>query len=135
MRLVLDTNVILKALIKNSRVRAVLLNPRHQFLIPEHALEEIERHLQLIQRKTSLSENEIRLVLRTLLTNIETVPAQMVLKRWREAQKEMERIDRNDIPFVAALSVHSEGIWSDDKDLKRQDKVKVWNTREVLERA
>lgn len=71
-----------------------------------------------------------------MLTNIQTVPSQMVLMRWQEAQKEMARIDRNDIPFVAAaLSVQSEGIWSDDKDLKRQSKVRVWNTKEILERA
>ncbi len=45
----------------------------------------------------------------------------------------MVGIDRSDIPFVAAaLSLPCDGIWSDDLDLKRQKRVKVWNTKEVL---
>jgi hypothetical protein len=30
------------------------------------------------------------------------------------------------------MSVSCDGIWSDDKHLKRQDKVRVWTTKEVV---
>ncbi|MDG6926768.1 MAG: PIN domain nuclease, partial [Nitrososphaerota archaeon] len=50
----------------------------------------------------------------------------------REAEEAMSKIDPTDVPLVtAALSARCDGIWSDDKDLKRQDKVRVWTTKEV----
>ncbi len=46
MKIVVDTNVILRALIKNSKVRGILLSPRHRFYILEYALEETRKHLK-----------------------------------------------------------------------------------------
>jgi len=48
LKLIVDTNIILKALIKNSKVRAILLSPNHQFYVPEYSLEEVERYLPLL---------------------------------------------------------------------------------------
>ncbi len=41
MRLVLDTNILIAALIKDSLTREILLFPGFEFLLPEYALEEI----------------------------------------------------------------------------------------------
>lgn len=102
MKLIVDTNIILKALIKNSRVRAILLNPNHQFYVPEHAIKEIERHLSLIVKKSGLSGGEVKLVLSTLLTNMQVIPPEDVLGKWGEATDFMAPIDKEDIPFMAA---------------------------------
>lgn len=136
MKLVLDTNVVLSALIKESRVRSVLLSPNHLFFVPEYLLDEIERHLSLVRKKTGLPDDEIRLVLNTLMVRVRTIPYEEVSKKWEEAELIMARIDPQDVPFIAAaLSVQCDGIWSDDRDLRRQNTVKVWNTREILEHA
>lgn len=133
MKLVVDTNIILKALIKNSKVRAVLLSPNHQLHIPEYALDEVERHLPLLLEKTGLSKEEIKLALSIILTNIQVIPSENILAKMSEAEEIIGSIDRGDIPFVAAaLSIRCDGIWSDDKDLKRQRRVKVWNSREII---
>ena len=129
----MDTNIVLKALIKNSKTRAILLNPNHQFYLPEYAIEEVEKHLHLLVEKTSLSGEDIKLALSTLLTNIQVIPSANILTKWNEAEGIMKPIDTGDTPFIAAsLSIACDGIWSDDKDLKRQRKVKVWNTREII---
>lgn len=134
MKLVVDTNIIFKALIKMSRARAILLNPNHQFYLPEYALEEVERHLSLIRDKSGLSEEEVKLALSILLTNIQVVPAEDILGKWDEAERIIGKIDTGDIPFIAlALIIKCDGIWSDDKDLKRQEKVKVWSTSEMIQ--
>ena len=133
MKLIVDTNIILKTLIKNSKVRAVLLNSNHQFYLPEYAIEEVEKHLPLLVEKTGLPEEEIKLALNILLTNIQVLPSEEVLEKWNEAKEIMGSIDEGDIPFLAAsLTIVCDGIWSDDKDLKRQERVKVWNTREIM---
>jgi len=50
LKFVLDTNIILKALIKNSVVRGIILGPKHQFLIPDYAIDETRKHLDSIER-------------------------------------------------------------------------------------
>ena len=133
MKLIVDTNILLKALIKDSKVRAILLNPSYQFAVPEYALEEVERHIPLIVEKSSLSEREIKLALSILLTNMRVIPKEDVLAKWSEAEEIMGSIDKNDAPFIAAsLSMSCDGIWSDDKHLKRQNRVKVWTTDDIL---
>jgi predicted nucleic acid-binding protein len=45
----------------------------------------------------------------------------------------MADIDIKDTPYVAlALSFDNDGIWSEDKGFFKQDKIKVWNTQEII---
>ena len=133
MKLIVDTNILLKALIKDSKTRAILLNPNHQFYLPEYAIEEVMEHITFLVDKTGLPEEEIKLALNILLTNIQIIPYKEVSKKWREAKEIMGTIDEDDIPFLAAaLTTTCDGVWSDDKDLKRQRRVKVWNTGEIM---
>jgi predicted nucleic acid-binding protein len=135
LKLIVDTNILLKALIKDSKVRAILLSPVDQFLVPEFAIEEVEAHMGLITERSGLSEGEVRLVLSVLLTNIEVVPKEDVLTCWGRAEEIMGSIDVDDVPFVAAsLSRSCDGIWSDDGDLKRQNAVRVWTTSEMVQK-
>lgn len=133
MKLIIDTNIILKALIKRSKVSAILLSPNHQFYVPEYAMEEVEKHVPLLMEKTGLLEEEIKLALSILLTNIQVVPSESISAKWNEAEEIMGSIDKDDVPFIASsLGIACDGIWSDDKDLKRQKRVKVWSTREMI---
>lgn len=134
MRLVLDTNIVLKALIKDSVVRGMLLRSPHEFVIPDHAIEETKKHMDVIASKSGLAEKEIDAILHALPINVEVIPAAKVASKMRDAEAAMSPIDASDVPFVAAcLSANCDGIWSDDKDFKRQHKVRVWTTKEVLE--
>ena len=55
------------------------------------------------------------------------------MKKWKDAEKIMGRIDMSDVPFVAlALSLPSDGVWTEDKHFLRQSRVKVWRTRDLL---
>ncbi len=133
MRLLVDTNVLMKALIKDSLVRAILLNPANDYFVPEYAFEEIEKHMDTLEKKTGLGEGEIRLFPGVLASNLRVVPKEEVRGRWTEAKSIIGSIDRNDTPFVAAaLASSCEAIWSDDKDFKRQSRLRVLNTREIL---
>jgi len=133
LKLIVDTYIILSALIKGSKARAILLSPNHRFYIPEYALEEIEKHLRLVVEKTALSENEVKLALNILLTNIEVIPSEDIMTKFNEAEEIMGSYDMGDVPFLAAaLSIDCDGTWSDDKDFKRQRRVKVWSTKEMV---
>jgi len=132
LKLVVDTNVILKALIRDSTVRALLLNPERDLCVPEYTFEELEKHMNTIVEKSGLFREEIQKVLSTLLTKILVLPAKEIAEEWERAEAVIGWVDPKDVPFVAAaLSVHADGIWSDNKDLKRQKEVRVWNTAEI----
>jgi len=110
-----------------------LLSQNHQLFVPEHAVEETRRRFGLIMKKTGLSEDEVELVLGVLLTNLHVIPSKDIMANWKGAEEIMVGIDRSDTTFVAAaLSLRCDGIWSDDLHMKRQKKVKVWNTKEAL---
>lgn len=84
-------------------------------------------------KKSSHSKEEVKLALGIILTNIQVIPSEDILAKFDEAEEIMCSIDRYDAPFVAAaLSMACDGILSDDKDLKRQKKVKVWRTSEIM---
>ena len=59
MILIVDTNRIIAGLMKDSITREILLNTNFEFYIPEYLLLEIEKHKELILRKSGLSEIKI----------------------------------------------------------------------------
>lgn len=133
MKLVVDTSILFAALLKKSAVRELLLNSLFEFYVPEFGIEEIEKHVEEIVDRSGLSAENVYLLLGVLLASIQVVPAERILKKYREAEKIMGKIDRDDVPFVAlALSFPNDGIWSEDKHFLKQEKVRVWRTRDLL---
>jgi predicted nucleic acid-binding protein len=44
----------------------------------------------------------------------------------------MENIDLNDSPILAcALAIDNQGIWTEDKDFEKQNKIKIWKTADL----
>lgn len=133
MRLILNTNILISALLKDSTVRRLLLNPSFEFYIPEYSIEEVERHMDLIAERSGLSKEDVHLLLYLLLTNIEVVPARQLVEKYAEAARILGGVDPGDIPFLAlALAIPNDGIWTEDAHLQRQDKVKVWRTKDIV---
>jgi predicted nucleic acid-binding protein len=132
LKFVLDTNVILKALIKDSIVRGILLHSGHEFLVPEHAIDETRKYFDMVADESGLSKDEIASVFDVLVADMTVIPADKALLNWSEAEEVMAQVDKGDIPIVAAsLSVSCDGIWSDDRHLRRQSKVRVMTTKDV----
>ncbi|MBI5894227.1 MAG: PIN domain-containing protein [Deltaproteobacteria bacterium] len=133
MKLVIDTNVIISALLKNSVTREILLFPSMEFLLPEYALEEVEAHKDTISKRSGLEKEEIDIVLSVLLENITIIPAAEIKDNITKAHRIIGSIDPFDVPFAAlALSIENDGIWSNDKHFENLKGIKVWNTAELL---
>lgn len=60
MRLVIDTGIPISALLKESATREILLLSSIEFLLPEYAFEEFERHKDKISKRSGLSMEDIR---------------------------------------------------------------------------
>jgi len=132
-KLVVVTSILFAALLKKSVVRELLLNPFFEFYVPEFCIEEVERHVDEIVDRSGLTVENVYLLISVLLASVQAVPAERILKKCREAERVIGKIDRDDVPFVAlALSFPNDGIWSEDKHFLMQKKVKVWRTRDLL---
>lgn len=133
MEFVLDANVLISALIRDSHTRHFLLLSGHSFYVPEFIFEEIKEHIKEIKQKSSLSEVEIKDLLDSIFVigNIKIIP----LDELKQVIEDAKRIspDPDDIHYVALALNRKCAIWSNDKELKeKQSTVKVYSSEEVL---
>jgi len=133
MKLIIDTNIIISALIRDSISRRIIVKSEWKFYYPEKAFHEIEEHKNLILKKSGMKETEYIQLLSYLLNHIIIVPENQVRNKLKEANNTMGKIDIDDVVFLAtALSLQDSRIWSDDADFDKQNKVKVLKTKDVI---
>jgi len=132
MKLVLDTNILISALIKNSVRREILTHPEMEYVIPEFALHEVQAHQDEIIKKSHLSKDTFQLLLAELKSNLLIVPETDIIHR-KEAEHVMNTIDPEDAIFIAlALSTNNDGIWTEDKHFEKQHVIKVYKTTDLI---
>lgn len=135
LRLVVDTNIILSAMIKDSTIRKIIVESGIDFFTPDFTFDEINRHLNYICKKNSLNRKINLKILDVLSKYINVVDFGFYAHKITEARKLIGKIDEKDIPFLAlALSFENDGIWTNDKHFLKQKKVKIWGTKEILKR-
>ena len=133
MTLVLDTSIIISALIRDSIVRNILLLPILNFLVPEYALEEISRHKSKICKLSGVAEEELELLISLILQNASIISHHEIMPFRDRAMQIIGAIDKGDVPFVAlALAVKNDGIWTNDHDFDNIKEIKIWKTSELI---
>lgn len=133
MKLVIDTNILISALIKDSATRKIIFYSQIELYYPEISLKEIEENKNTILEKTGLNEKDYTALLNEILNFVVLMPYVNIEDKIKDAEAIFGKIDVDDIIFVAlALSIPNDGIWSDDADFQRQDKIKIWKTKDIL---
>jgi len=133
MTFILDSNIIISALIKDSKTREIIAKTDQKFLIPEIVIDEIRKYKGLIIEKSKMSEEDYTAVLKKLLSYIEVIPNEVTEQNLEKAIKIMADIDIKDVIFIAAaLSYPDSKIWSDDKHFERQNEIKILKTKEMV---
>jgi len=131
---IVDTNRIIAGLIRDSTSREILLNPNFEFYTPDFLLSEIKTHKDLIMKKGDLSERKFNTIYELLIDRINVLPKSDIMDHIDEAKQIIGNIDRDDVTFIAlALAISNNGIWTEDKHFKKQNKIKIWNTKEILD--
>ena len=134
MHVVLDTNILFSALIKDSTTRKLILEYEGMFLFPEYIFEEAEKHKDEILQKSEMDADEFNKLLALILRKVIIVPSEVLEPYRQEAYELVKNIDVNDTLFIAcALACHGSIIWSSDVRLKKQSRIKVINTAEAME--
>ncbi len=134
MRLIVNTNRIIAALIRNSISRKIINHAEAELMSIDFANKEIEEHKEELIKKTNLNEEQFNLVLSKIKENIVNIKEELILSKIEEAKKIMDRIDKDDALFIAAALATNSDIWSDDTHFQKQNKIKIWGTSELSQK-
>ena len=138
MRLVADSNVLFTFFWKNSALSGIMRQDFRLFS-PEHSLAEIDKHRNGIIEKTGITENEFDSLLLLMKTKAEFVPRSAYEMHLADVEKlaggfpDSEKASiMKDCDFLALAMLLGCPLWSNDKLLKKQPKVTVLSTQEVI---
>jgi len=135
MRLVVDTNIIISALIKDSVTRNLLTHIDAELYTIGFTKAEFSKYKKEIMKKAGINEEELQMIMDKIHNNLVMLDDNLISVRMNEAKKIMDKIDPDDTPFIAAALASKSAIWSDDKHFKKQKVVKVLNTKEIIDQT
>lgn len=134
MLLVVDANIIFSALIAKSKTFDIFLfnrlTKKLEFIAPEYLLMETQQHFNEIIEKSGLKPNELSRLLAFLKEEIEFIPFNEFNKFAVQAEKISPH--QKDIQYFALALKRSCPIWSQEKRFKKQSKIKIYSTTELL---
>ena len=132
MILVIDSNILLASLIRDSTVRKIIVESGWEFYYPKMSFHEVRKYKDLVLEKSGMNEEEYTELLNHLLKHITLVPEEQIKGKIEEANEILGEIDPDDVVFLAtAFSIDNANIWSDDAHFEKQDKVKVLKTEDM----
>ncbi len=131
----MDANVLFSFFKKDSATRRLLrtltiLGTR--LISPDFVLEELVRDKERVKQYAGIDEIEFLFLLSLLEKRVEVFSKSEYEKFLTEAEGLLPG-HLKDVPYFALALKLNCTIWSNEKRLKKQDKVKVFSTRELLE--
>ena len=131
MKLVIDANIIFSALIAyNQTIVELFFSKELEIIAPEYILQEIEEHKEEILEKTGYTSVDFEIILSLLYSRIELVPFSAFEEEIKEAKQSCP--DPDEIEYFALALRFQCTIWSNDKRLKEQTRVKIISSHELL---
>jgi predicted nucleic acid-binding protein len=132
LNIIIDSNVLFSALIKDSLTRKMILLYTGTFLFPSFIFDEMEKHKEGLLEKSGMEAKQFEMLLTILLQKVQIVPTDILRAYERKAYDTVKDIDPDDTLFIACALAYPDSIlWSDDKKLKQQTVVPIINTKEM----
>lgn len=135
MRLTLDANVIISALISDGAVRTALRATADDLYTAWYIRVEIDEHRVEIQRRSGLTLRSYDSLMDELWQLIEIIPRQKIIPYLQPAAVAMRAIDPDDTAYVAAALAIDGTVVSNDRVFERQAVVPHMWTSQFVERA
>lgn len=131
MKAVIDANIVLAALISTEgNTKELLFSPALELVSPDFLCEELEKYRSHVKEKARYTEGEMDTVLSLILSRIKIISSlEYASERSKAKQISPDPKDTEYFALALKLGCH---IWSNDKALKKQDRVKVLSTSELL---
>lgn len=101
MRLAIDTNVPISALVADSKTRELILESYHELYSPDYLKIEVQKHEDESIEKSGLTDSHFKSLWALLFEEIEVVPRGEYCGELEKSKGIMEDIDVKDAPFLA----------------------------------
>ena len=130
MKLVVDMNILFSFFKKDSFTRKLLVKSDLKLYSPEYASYELNKYSGEIILKSKTDIGIFELYKKVLSWFVEFIP----VSEYRDFKREAESIspDPEDTQYFALALRLNCGLWSNDKRLKKQSRVPVYNTEELF---
>ena len=132
MKIIVDANILFALLIKESKTHEIIFSKHLEIFTTDFILEEIENHKDEILEKTKRSTVEYHSIFNDLKNIINIISIRDTMEYVEEAQKISP--DPKDVHYFALAMKLNIPLWSNDKQLKEQDSVKVYSTDEIVKK-
>jgi len=132
MQLVVDANVVISALIADSKTRELIVTLEPDLLTPKFVYDEIENYTELIVEKSGMSPERVDQFIDLLFQYIEVVPAEEFYPHIEEAEAAIGETDPDDVLYIACALAKDADVWSDDIDFDEQNLVETHSTSDVI---
>nr|MDO8087411.1 PIN domain-containing protein [Candidatus Sigynarchaeum springense] len=130
MDLVLDANILFATLVKDGTTsRLFFLDSLHLYA-PEFLLEEFKKYESDIRAKTHRDAQDFERILSTFRDRLTFIAKDDVADSLEDAKRVSP--DPKDVPYLVVAIKLGISIWSNDKHLKEQQRVKVLATRDLV---
>lgn len=127
--LVVDSNPIISILILKGTKQDILFNEEIKLISLDWVLFEIGKNLKEVETKTRFSKEELELSLSLIRSRIESYSLNEYVNKTDEARK-ISPHKKDDEFFALALTLDC-AIWSDEEAFKKQNKIKVYSSKEL----
>ncbi|WP_146417157.1 PIN domain-containing protein [Haloarcula hispanica] len=132
MKLVIDANVVISALIADSKTRELIVTLEPDLLTPAFVYEEIENYEELIVKKSGMEQDRVTQFIDLLFQYIDVVPADDFYQAIERAKEAIGDTDPDDVLYLACAIANDAAIWSDDSDFDDQDLAETYSTIDVI---
>jgi len=132
MELVVDANILVAGLLKDGITRAIMLSNIFDLYTSDIIYKELFKHIKELAKKADMSTDEFNDMVEILIaeSDIKTITKNQVKSFIHTANKISPDID-DALYFSVALKLNC-AIWSNDKELKNQDYVKIYSTSDLV---
>ena len=121
MKIVLDTNIIIRLFIKPDGFVAGFfyrVRNKHELFVSDFSFEEIAKHKSRLLKVSRLSERDFERIYAGIITNLSVVPIDIIPNSvFLKSFQYTSSVDMDDIPFVATALFLEGYLWSSDKKL------------------
>ncbi len=133
MKLVIDANVVISALVADSKTRELIVTLEPDLLTPAFVYDEIDNYEELIVEKSGMEPDRVAQFIDLLFQYIEVVPADDFYPAIDSVDKAIGDIDPDDVLYLACAIASDAAIWSDDSDFNEQGLVATYSTSDVID--
>ncbi len=131
MELIVDANILFAMFIRDGVTTDLAFEKSFQLIAPEFIIDEFIKYKKEISFKSKRSPENFIQLMHLLMKVITIIPSEEYCDFIDESLEISP--DENDAMYFALALRRNSPIWSNDKKLKEQDKVKIYSTKEIME--